>query len=93
VTAALAALTGAFNMMLSRTLDRNADDLLRARADAELAILKPVGGRLVVGEAPDEAAGDAPIWVFARGRVLEAPPRARPALDAAARSPPAGRGS
>jgi signal transduction histidine kinase len=86
VAAALAVLTAAFNLALDRTLQRHADDLLRGRANAQLAVLKPVGDRLTLGEAPDAAAVDTPVWVFAKGRTLEAPARATPALDAAALS-------
>ncbi len=90
VAVALAAFTAAFNLTLARTLDRNADDLLRARAAAKLAILHAAGDRLAVGEAPDEAAVDKPIWVFAHGRALETPPGASHEIDAAARSLAAG---
>lgn len=86
VAAALAILTAAFNVALGTTLRRNADDLLRTRAGAELEILKTVRGRLVLGEAPDEGAVDSPVWVFSRGRVLEEPRRSDPRLDTAARS-------
>src|SRR5205807_4275857 len=86
VAVALIALTAAFNVVLARMLDRNANDLLRARATAELAILRPVGDRLTLGEAPDDAAVDKPVWVFANGRTLEKPAGASASIDAAARS-------
>ncbi len=90
VAAALAVLTAAFNLVIGGTLERHADDLLRGRADAQLAVLKPIGDRLTLGEAPDEAAVDTPVWVFSHGRTLEAPARATPSLDAAALSLAAG---
>ncbi|MER3409706.1 MAG: sensor histidine kinase [Thermoleophilia bacterium] len=86
VAAALAALTAAFNLVLDRTLDRDADELLRARAAAELAVLKPVGRRLTIAETADEAGADIPVWVFSRSRVLEKPAGASRAVDRIARS-------
>jgi signal transduction histidine kinase len=84
VAAALTVFTAAFNVVLGRTLDRHADDLLRERAAAELAILEPTGGRLVLRETPDDAAVGRPVWVFSHGRELESPPGAN--VDATARS-------
>ena len=84
VAAALAALIVGFNLLLAHNLSRNADSLLRARAGAELGLLQAAGTRLVLGEAPDDAAADTGIWVFSGQRVLEAP-RASVAVDAAAR--------
>lgn len=84
VVVALAAITVAFNLVLDRRLDGDVNDLLRARATAELSALSTVKGRLTVREAPDTGTGDTPIWVFAKTRVLEAP-RASRAVDAAAR--------
>jgi two-component system OmpR family sensor kinase len=84
VAAALTVFTAAFNVVLDRTLDRHADDLLRERAAAELTILEPAGGRLVLREAPDDAAVGRPVWIFSRGRELESPPGAE--VDATARS-------
>jgi signal transduction histidine kinase len=84
VAAALTVFTAAFNVVLGRTLDRNADDLLRERAAAELAVLHPTGGRLVLRETPDDAAVGRPVWVVSRGRELESPPGGE--VDATARS-------
>ncbi len=84
VAAATAALVVGFNLVLSRTLDHNANDLVRSRAVARVASLRTANGRLQVSEAPDEAAGDAYVWVFAGNRVLEEP-RASRAVDRAAR--------
>ena len=85
VAVALAATIAGFNLLLRHSLSRNADQVLHARAAAQLAQLDPVGGRLVVAEAPDERAADSPVWVFAGGRVLEAP-RVGETLTRAARS-------
>src|SRR5215831_9184128 len=86
VAAALVVVTVGFNVVLGRLLARNADDLLRSRANAELAILRPVGDHLVLGEAPDRGAVDRPVWVFSRDRVLERPAGAGEGVDAAARA-------
>jgi signal transduction histidine kinase len=77
-------LTAAFNIVLRSQLDSDADQLLRARAAAQIATLSTSGGRLAVGEAPDDAAADAPVWIFAAGRALERPQRPAPAVDRAA---------
>lgn len=85
VAVALAAITAAFNLVLDARLNGDANDLLRARASAELSTLSTLNGRLSVREAPDAGAGDTPVWVFAGPRVLEAPRASRP-VDAAARA-------
>src|SRR2546421_5186705 len=84
VATALAALVAGFNVLLARSLSHDADALLRSRATAELALLRTEDGRLVVDEAPDAAAADSQLWLFSRGRALEAP-RAGATLAAAAR--------
>src|SRR5256885_16973140 len=85
----LAASVAGFNVLLDRSLSRNAESLVRARAAAELGALRYANGRLVVGEAPDDAAGDTQAWVFSGGRTLEAP-RAGAAVEAAAARPAGG---
>ena len=74
VAVALAAMIAGFNVLLAHNLSRNADQVLHARASAELALVRVEQGRLVVGETPDAAAVDSPAWVFAGTRALEAPP-------------------
>jgi len=71
--ATLAALTAGFNLFLDQRLGRDADNLLRTRAAAELATLSTLNGRLRVGEAPDAAAVDSQVWVYAESRALERP--------------------
>jgi len=71
--ATLAALTAGFNLFLDHRLGRDADNLLRTRAAAELATLSTVNGRLRVGEAPDAAALDSQVWLYAGRRALERP--------------------
>jgi signal transduction histidine kinase len=73
VAIALAALTVGFNVILARTLDRDANDLARARATAELGSLRVADGRLVAGEVPDDRSSDAYLWLFAGKQPLEAP--------------------
>jgi two-component system, OmpR family, sensor kinase len=90
VVLAVAAMTVGFNLLLSRSLSRNANDLARARATAQLAALRPTGGRLEVGETPDEALGETQLWVFSRGRTVEAPRATKP-VTAAAQSLAGGR--
>jgi len=85
VALAVAAMTVGFNLILARSLSHNANDLARARASAQLAALRPAGGRLEMGETPDEALGETQLWVFSRGRAVESP-RAAATVTAAARS-------
>src|SRR5262249_32218292 len=84
VALSLAALVAGFNLLLAGNLSRDANSPVRARAAAQLDQRHPRHGRLVLGEAPDAAAADAPVWVFAGARTLEAP-RAGARVDAAAR--------
>jgi len=85
VAIAVAALVLGFNLILARTLTRDSRDLARTRASAQLALLTTTHGRVVVREAPDDAAADAYIWVFSRGAVLEQP-RSGASVYAAARA-------
>src|SRR6478736_3322530 len=73
VALVIAALVGGFNVLLARTLDRDARDLVRSRAAAQVASLRIEQGRLSVGEAPDGRSSDAYVWVFAGARPLERP--------------------
>jgi signal transduction histidine kinase len=79
----LAALTAGFNIVLRDRLNADANSIVQARATAELAALRFAPGRIALGEAPDEAAPDTPIWVFQGTTVLERP-RASAADNAAA---------
>jgi signal transduction histidine kinase len=85
VAASLVAIVAGFNLILGGVLDRDARDLARARADAQIESLRFTGGRVSVGEAPDDRSADAYVWIFDRGKVLERP-RAGPAIDRAART-------
>ena len=83
VAVAVIAMTVGFNLLLARSLSHNASDLARARATAQLAVLRPTEKGLEAGDSPDEAAGV--FWVFSRRKTLRAPP-APQAVDNAARS-------
>jgi signal transduction histidine kinase len=77
-------LVAGFNVVLRARLDADVNDLLSGRASAQLATLSSAGGRLEVGEAPDDAAVDSQVWVFAGGRQLEHPRAAAASVDRAA---------
>jgi two-component system OmpR family sensor kinase len=81
----LAVLTVGFNVLLAHRLGGDLDSVLRARAAAQLTTLSVVDGRLVLAEAPDDAALDSQVWVFAGTRELERPPRAPAAVERAVR--------
>jgi two-component system OmpR family sensor kinase len=83
VAGALAVTVVAFNVILDDRLSTDATSLLRDRASAELSTLRVVHGRLVAAEAPDDAALDSQVWVFADARPLERP-RVGAGLDRAA---------
>lgn len=70
---ALVVLFAAFNIVLRDRLEGDADAVLSSRVAAELQTLSVTDGRLRVFEAPDAAAPDAQVWVFAGGRALERP--------------------
>ncbi|HZQ66768.1 MAG TPA: ATP-binding protein [Gaiellaceae bacterium] len=82
---ALGAATYGFNVLFAHTSSRDANTLLRTRADSELALLDLRNGRLHVEETNDDLLGDSNIWVFAGARAIETP-RARPEVAEAARA-------
>ena len=84
VVVAFAALLGGFNLVLANRLSHDANEVLRARAAAELSGLKTQQGKLVVSEAPDQAAIETDAWVFSGYRLLERP-RAKPEVTRAAK--------
>ena len=73
VAAALVVLTVGFNYALSRRLDHDALGTLRSHAEAQLAGLRLVDGRLTAPEVPDAAALESRTWVFAGNRIVERP--------------------
>jgi two-component system, OmpR family, sensor kinase len=82
---ALAAMIAGFNLLLQHNLSHSADQLARARASAELALVRTHNRRVAVVETADDAAVDSNAWVFAGTRTLEAP-RAGTKLAATARA-------
>ena len=87
----LAALVLAFNVALRVTLDRDASNVARARAQAILATVATSGGDVTAQEAPDDAALDAQAWIYAGGHLVEGPQRSTGPLNAAAAATAAGR--
>jgi two-component system, OmpR family, sensor kinase len=74
VAIALAVLTAGFNVLLSARLERDADAVLRSRAEARLATLTLDRGRLTVEDPLDDARLGQRAWVYdRRGPVLRAP--------------------
>jgi two-component system OmpR family sensor kinase len=74
VAAALLLLTLGFWVVLSHTLDHDADLALRSRAEATLATLEFTPGGLLVEDPPLDEAIDANAWVFdASGRAVTQP--------------------
>ena len=90
VALALIGLVAGFNVILGDVLDRDASDLARSHAVAQVDAVRTSGSRLNVREAPDDRSADAFLWVFSGTRALEQP-RAAAVIDRAARSL-AGRG-
>jgi len=80
---ALLVLIAGFNIILGHVLDRDARDLVRTRAVAQIDSIRTNGDRLRVGETPDDRSADAYLWIFAGKRALERP-RAAPKIDHAA---------
>jgi signal transduction histidine kinase len=85
VAVAIAALVLGFNLILGSWLNRDARDLARARANAQLGLLTTIQGHLAVRETPDDATADAYVWLFAGRKAVERPPAGQ-AANAAARS-------
>ena len=85
VAIALALMTAGFNILLARSLSRDADSVVRTRAAAEAASVDLANDRLVAPDQPDSGGLVAQAWVFKDGRALEAP-RVSAALDRAAQT-------
>jgi two-component system heavy metal sensor histidine kinase CusS len=67
---ALAALTVAFNVLLARSLDADANRRLRSQAAAASTTVVYENGHLTVRESPDDAAIDQRVWIFEGRRAL-----------------------
>lgn len=74
VGVALALLIGVFNIALRHTLANDADEIVRARAQAELASLQISGSTIARPTDRTVASIDTRTWIFAGRRVVEAPP-------------------
>jgi signal transduction histidine kinase len=83
VLLALAALVVGFNIILARTLDRDARSLVRSRAASTVATLRVENTRIHLAEAPDTGIPDSYVWVFAGHRTLEQPTATRAVTRAA----------
>ncbi|MFF3577822.1 sensor histidine kinase [Streptomyces mirabilis] len=69
-------LTVAFNTVVRRHLQHQADDELRTRAAAVAATVVTDGSRVRVLETPGEELLDTNVWIYSGGRLLEKPPSA-----------------
>jgi len=92
VAIALALMTAGFNVLLARSLNRDADAVLRTRAQTEAASVDIVNDKLVSPDQPDSGGLESQAWVFRSGRALETP-RASAALDRAAQNAAAAPGA
>jgi hypothetical protein len=72
----VAVLTVGANVLLASALDAQADDVLRARAEASAATVQVApDGAVTVVDVRDDRALDVGTWIFAAdGTVVEAPP-------------------
>lgn len=69
----VAAIGTTINVLLTRSLSADADAVLRARAEAQLATIRRVRGRVVVRESAQDEVLDRGAWVFAGGRAIARP--------------------
>jgi signal transduction histidine kinase len=85
VLIALLGMIGGFNLVLRDRLSHDADEVLKARAAGVLAGLTTAHGKLVLRDAPDQAALEGEAWVFDNSaRLLEGPRRSTPQITRAA---------
>lgn len=83
----LVTVIGGFNLVLQNRLSHDADEVLKARAAGVLASLTTAHGKLLLRDAPDQAALEGEAWVFDNsGRMLEGPRGSKPELTRAAAS-------
>jgi signal transduction histidine kinase len=83
LAAGLAVLTLGAHLLLEHQLRLDVSARLRERADAQLALVTLVHGRVVVHDAADDSALDAQSWVFADGGLVSRP-AASPSVQRAA---------
>jgi signal transduction histidine kinase len=79
----VAVLTVAFNVILERSLNADADNRARSLATATAANVEYANGHLRVHEAVDDAIVDRRVWVYDGTRAIERPP-ATPELQRSA---------
>jgi signal transduction histidine kinase len=72
------------NVLLERRVDAEASNLLRARAEAQVAALTVTTRGVAVRESPNDPVLDRQSWVLDGDRVVERPTGVSPALDRAA---------
>jgi signal transduction histidine kinase len=82
VAIALVGFVAGYNLILWHTLDRDARNLVRSRAGAQIEALRIRNGRVSVGEVPNDRSADAYVWVFAGHTAIEQP-KVAPAIDRA----------
>lgn len=74
VGVAMLVLVAVFNVALARSLDNDADEILRGRASAERAALVIEDGAIVPPEGASAPSLDTRAWVFAGSRAVRVPP-------------------
>lgn len=74
----------AANVLLRQRVHAETSSVLRAHADAQVAALSVVRGRVVVRESPNDATLDRRSWVLEGDRVVEHPAGASARLEQAA---------
>ncbi len=72
------------NVVYASRVRAETSNLLKARADAQLAAITVDNGRVVVHESANDRVLDRRSWVLTDGHVLERPAGVAPALDRAA---------
>src|SRR4051812_40651848 len=85
VALTVAGLVVGFNLVLGSTLNSDARDLVRSRAQAQIASLRIEHGVVSAGEIPSGRSADSYIWVFAGSGTLDQP-RTPAAVTRAVRS-------
>ncbi|MFD3614575.1 sensor histidine kinase [Streptomyces sp. NPDC058676] len=78
-------LTVTFNTVAQQRLQHQADDQLHSRAAAVATTVDTSGTAVRVLETPHDNLLDANVWIYAGGRLLEAPPAAGPVTRVADR--------
>jgi signal transduction histidine kinase len=80
---AVAVLTIAFNIVLDRSLESDADGRVRALAGAAVATVGYENGGLHVHDSVDDAAVDKRVWIYDGTRAIARPPAAQDLQESA----------